>query len=105
MDDYAIYTLDVFDKEMKKLSQGEQDRIEKLFLQLRENPHVGDQLRHNFFREKRLNGKRIYYLIYDDLKVVLVVAISNKKTQQVTIDRIVRYFTEYRNYVEKLLNG
>lgn len=32
-------------------------------------------------------------------------AISNKKTQQATIDRIARYFDEYRDYVEKLIKN
>lgn len=94
----------MFEKDFKKLSGEEQKRINKIFSQLKENPYVGDQLRYRFFREKRISGKRIYYLVYDDLKMVLVVAISNKKTQEATIDRVVNFFEDYRKYAENLGN-
>ena len=72
-------------------------------MQPKENPYVGDQLQIKILREKRLEEKRIYYLVFDDLKAVLVVAISDKKTQQETIDRIIRYLKEYRYLLENLL--
>jgi len=70
---------------------------------LKDNPYVGDQLRYRFLREKRIKEKRIYYLVYDDLLAVLLVAISDKKTQKETIDRIVKYFKEYRLYMKELI--
>ena len=102
---YAVYVLNVFDKEMSKLPEFEKDIIRKIFLQLKENPYAGDQIRYKFFREKRIKEKRIYYLVYDDLKIVLMVAISGKKSQKETIDKIVSYFKEYRKYAEKLSNS
>lgn len=102
---YSVYTLEVFDKEMNKLSSDYSSKIEKIFLQLRDNPYVGDPIRYKFFREKRIKEKRIYYLVYNDLKIVLMVAIGGKKAQQETIDKIVNYFGEYRIYAEKLSNS
>lgn len=102
---YLVYTLNVFDKEMNKLSEFEKEIIQKIFLQLKNNPYVGDEIRYKFFREKRIKEKRIYYLIYDDLKIILMVAISGKKAQSETINKIVTYFDEYRNYAEKLSNS
>ncbi len=102
---YAVYALNIFDKEMSKLSSDYRQKIEKIFFQLKENPYAGDQIRYRFFREKRIKEKRIYYLVYDDLKIVLLVAISGKKAQKETIDKIVSYFKEYRNYAEKLSNS
>jgi len=102
---YAIYTLNVFDKEMDNLSEFDKEIIQKMFLQLKENPYVGDQIRYKFFREKRVREKRIYYLVYDDLKIVLMVAIGGKKAQEGTIDEIVGCFKEYREYAEKLSNS
>jgi len=102
---YAVYTLDVFDKEMSKLSQNYIPKIKKIFLQLKDNPYVGDVIRYKFFREKRIEEKRIYYLVYDDLKIVLMVAIGRKKAQKETIDKIVNYFKEYRKYAERLGNS
>jgi mRNA-degrading endonuclease RelE of RelBE toxin-antitoxin system len=102
---YAVYSLGVFDREVEKLSPDYSSKIEKIFFQLKENPYVGDQIRYKFFREKRIKEKRVYYLIYDDLKIVLMVAISDKKAQQETINRIITYFSEYRKYAEKLSNS
>jgi len=102
---YAVYALNVFDKKMNKLPEFERDIIQKIFLQIKENPYVGSQIRYKFFREKRIREKRIYYLVYDDLKIVLMVAIGGKKSQEETIDKIVNYFKEYRKYAEKLSNS
>ena len=100
---YAVYTTKSFDIETAKLSQNDRERIQKIFLQLKENPYVGDQLQYKHLREKRIREKRIYYLVYDDLQSVLVVAISGKKDQQVTINHIINNFNEYKKYLEKLL--
>src|SRR3989344_7983913 len=100
---YEVYTTISFDREMVKLNKEEQDRIRKIFLQLRGNPYVGDHLQIKILREKRLEEKRIYYLVFDDLTSVLVVAISNKKTQQKTIDQIIKYVGQYRAYLLDLL--
>ena len=69
---YAIYVTESLEKEIDKLSESEKKVIQKIFLQLKENPYVGDTIRYKFFREKRIKEKRIYYLIYDDLSAVLI---------------------------------
>ena len=74
------------------------------FVNFSEDPYFRDALRYRFFREKRFKEKRIYYLIYDDLSAVLVVAVEGKKTQQETIDYIVSYLSEYKKYMNKLFN-
>lgn len=104
MERYAVYTTADFDKDLFNLSPEEQRRISKIFLQLKNNPYVGDPLRYKFFREKRLKEKRIYYLIYDDLKAVLVVAMSGKKDQQKVINSIINYLDKFRIYLENLLH-
>ena len=102
---YTVYATESFEREASKSTKDEQERIKKISFQLKDDPYVGDSLRYRFLREKRIIGKRVYWLVYDDLKAVLVVALSNKKTQQETIDRIVPYFDEYRTYMEKLLKS
>ena len=99
---YAVFTTSTFEKEMEDLEKDEQERIIKLYSQLKENPRSGDQLRYDFFREKRIKEKRVYYLVYDDLKIVLMVAISGKKDQQKTINYVISYFDEFREYAESL---
>ena len=100
---YAVYITESFEKDIEKLSESDREIIQKIYNQLKENPYVGDIIRYRFFREKRLREKRIYYLVYDDLLAVLVVAISDKKAQAETIDEIVRLLPEYKAYIHNLL--
>jgi len=100
---HSVYITDNFEKEIENLSKVDKEIIQKIFLQLKENPYVGDQIRYRFFREKRIREKRIYYLIYDDLSAVLVVAFGGKKAQQETIDQIIKDLPEFRKYLENLL--
>ncbi|MCH7850784.1 MAG: type II toxin-antitoxin system RelE/ParE family toxin [Nanoarchaeota archaeon] len=100
---YSVYTTESFEREIAKFSQSEKNKIRKIFLQLKENPFVGDQLQYKHLREKRVREKRIYYLVYKDLKAVLVIAVGGKKSQQATINHIIRNFDEYKWYLEKLL--
>ena len=102
---YAVYTTENFEKEVLKWSGNYLKKIKKIFLQLKENPYVGDTIRYKFFREKRIKEKRIYYLIYDELSVVLIVAFGGKKEQQETIDKIIKYLPEFKRYIEKLLKN
>jgi len=100
---YAVYTTKSFDRETSKLSRKEIERIQKIFFQLKENPYVGDQLQYRNLREKRIKEKRIYYLVYEDLQTVLIVAIGGKKTQQATINHIIDNFIGYKKYMERVL--
>lgn len=101
---YAVYTTESFEKEISNLSQTDIESIRKICFSLKNNPYVGDALRYRFFREKRLREKRIYFLIYDDLSAVLVVAFGGKKIQQETINCIIKNLPEYRFYIERILN-
>ena len=101
--DYRVYTTGGFDEEVDKLEKIEQERIDKLYPKLKENPYVGDPIRFRFFREKRINGKRVYFLVFDDLKAVLFVAVSDKKTQQATIDSIRLHLNLYYEVVKEAL--
>ena len=101
---YAVYTLpSLYQRIIVKLSKIEREEIQKIVSQLTENPFVGDQLQIRILREKRLREKRLYYLIFEDLQTVLIVAISNKKTQQKTINSILLRINDYRKYILELL--
>lgn len=93
---YEVYAADSFWEDYNKLSREEQKRVNKIKEQLKINPYAGKPLGYKFFREKRFDGKRLYYLIYDNYVIVVVVAISNKKTQQSTINAIKSMFEIYR---------
>jgi len=70
---------------------------------LRENPFAGDALNYRFLREKRVHEKRVYCLIYEDLKLVLLAATSGKKDQQATIDHIKKSLDAFRREAEKIV--
>ena len=99
-----IFKLAEFDKDFGKLDKSEQYRIEKILEQLHERADVGKPLGGlPFFREKRFDGKRLYFLIYDKLNVILIIGISDKKMQKATINQILLNMTEYHQYVINLL--
>lgn len=102
---YAVYTTEPFEQKILNLSKSEKRIIQKIYLQLKENPYVGDAIKYRFFREKRIKEKRIYYLIYDDLSTVLIVAIGGKKEQQETIDNIIKLLPEFKKYIKTLLEN
>ena len=102
---YAIYITENFEKEIEKISNSDKEVLQKIFLQIKENPYVGDSIKYRFFREKRIREKRIYYLIYDDLSAVLVVAFGGKKAQQETIDEVIKDLPKFKIYLENLLKN
>ena len=78
---YAVFRTARFDKEFQKqLSPQEQKEIEHFEkTQLTANPYLEKPLGYRFFREKKIDGKRIYYLVYEELQAVLLVGVSDKK--------------------------
>ena len=102
--EYRIYSTEEFDKDFSKLDSDLQRRIDKEIQQLRVNPFVGKPLGYRFFREKKVKKYRIYFLIYDELVVVFVIAISDKKTQQDAINTIKSLIPHYRDLIKKKLS-
>ncbi len=100
---YAVYVTENFEKKIEKISKSEKEILQKIFLQLKDNPYVGKSLQYRFLREKRIKEKRVYYLVYDDLNAVLIVAFGGKKAQQETIDEIIRDLPEFRKYLRQIL--
>ena len=102
---FKIFKTEEFDKIYYKLDNNEQKRITKILFQLLEKGDViGKPLAGlNFFREKKFNGKRLYYLIYKDFNVILVIAISDKKAQQATINKILFNLDIYKESIIKTL--
>jgi len=102
---YLVKTLPILNNEIiSNFSIHDQDRFDKLIKQIGINPYVGDTLQIRSIREKRFNGKRVYFVIFEDLKAVLIVAFGNKKDQQKIIDFIKDNQNEYRELVKKILD-
>jgi hypothetical protein len=66
---------------------------------------IGKLLGRKYFREKKFGGKRLYFLVYKKFMVILGVGISNKKTQQNTIDKILSEIRNYEKFIIEKLRG
>ena len=104
---YKVFFVLNFKKKVKKLlNKKELEELENFIeneLKVK-GDLVGDQLTYPFLREKKITGKRIYYLVYQDIAIILVIEVSNKKTQQKTIDEIKKYLPEYKKLAYELYN-
>lgn len=99
---YRVFTAESFEKDLEKHPHLK-ERVVNIKFQLIKNPYVGKPLSYKWFREKKLNGHRIYYLIYEDLKSVYVIALSDKKDQQKTINTIKLFLHKYRIELQNLI--
>ncbi len=102
---YLIFKTEEFDRDYSKLDKSEQKRVDKILDQLMEKGgEVGKPLSGlSFFREKKFNGRRLYYLVYSDVLVVLALAISDKKAQQATINQILLNLAEFQQHISEAL--
>lgn len=99
---YTIILTNAYEKEINKWDKSERDVAEKIPKKLAENPYIGKPLNYPFLREKKIKEKRIYYLIYDDLKLVLLIATSDKKDQQEVINFVKNNLSEFRKVAEEI---
>ncbi|MBS3123781.1 hypothetical protein J4437_04040 [Candidatus Woesearchaeota archaeon] len=98
-----IYETEEFSRVCGSLEKFEQDWIEKIKDQLVENLNVGKPLRFDWFREKKLGSKRLFYLINVSSKKAILIAYGTKKEQQSIINHIIINKERYSN-CEILLN-
>ena len=101
---YKIFTTEEFDKLFSKLDKSTQTQIDNEIEQLKVNPYVGKPLGYKFFREKRAEGYRFYFLIYEEFIVVFVITLSNKKGQQDAINKVKNLIPVYREEIKRKLN-
>ena len=100
---FAIFHSKTFDDELKKFPSDFKNWVDKIEDQLVENPFVGDQIRVPWFREKKKDKFRVYYLIYMELKAVYMIGISEKKDQQRVINSIWLLLDEFKEEIKNLL--
>ena len=101
---YKAFTTEEFDNLFDKLDSEIKKQISSEIDQLEDNPFVGKPLGYKFFREKKIKGYRIYYLIYETHLVVFIITISKKKDQQKAIDKIKMLMPYYKELIENKLN-
>jgi len=92
-----------FDTWERVLSPSHQKDIQNIINQLKQTWKIGKPLGYPFFREKKFGKYRVYFLVYQDIDTVLLITISDKKTQQETIERIKTQLDHYQNLIKKQL--
>ena len=104
---YKVFRTDEFEKLMSKmLTKVQQESVSNIEDEISNVGFTGKPLGYKFLREKRVGGgKRIYFLVYENLNAALMVSVSDKKTQQETIDKIKEYLPEFRRLMEKLVKS
>lgn len=84
-----VYETEPFSEICAALEKKEQEWIEKIKEQLSENLSVGKPLRYDWFREKKLDNKRLYFIINEKTKKAILLAFGPKKEQQKIINHII----------------
>ena len=97
---YKVYRTPIFDRKLEAFPDYFKKQIDRCEEQLAENPYVGKPLSVPWFREKKLDVYRMYYLIYEDLRAVYIITLSGKKDQQKVINTIKHFLDQYRREIE-----
>ncbi len=77
-----VLETEIFSCLFETLENNEKEWIKKVIRQLKRDSLVGKPLGFKWFREKKLGGKRLYYLVYEKSSTVLLVAFGGKKTSR-----------------------
>ena len=98
-----IFKVKDFDKYASKIfEKSDFDELNKFIEKLKFNSNLGKPLGYDFLREKKIKGKRVYFLVYKEICLILFVATSDKKAQQKVINEIKYDLEEYKMYAYDL---
>lgn len=100
---YKVFLTAAFEKKLVKMDGTFKSWFEKMLDQLAKNPLGGKPLDVQWFREKKRGKHRVYYLLYENVKSVYVVNLSEKKDQQAIINSIRLLFDVYKKELEELV--
>ena len=100
---FRVFRSEWYDGKLRKLDKSEVDRVCKFEQELKEEPYSGKPLGYRFFREKKFNGKRVIFLVYEDYSAVFLVTITDKKTQRHDIELVKEELDKYKESIRKLV--
>ena len=95
-----VHETETFAKLYDASEKLEKNWIDKVRDQLVVNLTVGKPLRFDWFREKKLGNKRLFYLINTKTEKAVLVAFGTKKEQQKIIDHIISNKQRYLKLLE-----
>ena len=98
---YLIYETHTFSEVYKTLTKDEQGWITKIKEQLK-IAVTGKIIHFEWFREKKYLNKRLYFLIDNESRKILLVSFGSKKDQQKIINFIIKNMKELLSLLKKL---
>jgi len=104
MGEFKVFVTLTFQSKLLKCDKKFKLWVEKVFDQLAVNPFTGKPLGVKWFREKKFESFRLYFLVFEDKKSVYIVNLSSKKDQQRIINSIWLLLDIYKKELEDLLN-
>ena len=100
---FSVFVTRTFQSKLLKQDKKFRVLVEKAFDQLALNPLAGKPLGARWFREKKFENFRVYFLVFEEKKSVYVVNLSTKKDQQRIINSIWLLLDTYKKELEDLL--
>lgn len=97
---YRVYRSDQYQHQFEKCDHSQQQRIETCEKNIQQQPYASKPLGYRFLREKKFDGKRTIFLIYEKEECLFLVTICNKKTQQKEIDIIKSQLSWYEEEIQ-----
>lgn len=98
---FRVFRSGNYEKKLNKLDGADQQRISNFEQSLKLDPFSGKPLGYKFFREKKFDGKRLIFLVYEEHESIFLITITNKKLQQHEIDLIKANLNIYREEIER----
>jgi len=102
---FRVFRSNNYKKKLNKIDSSDFNRIIKFEQELKQEPYSGKPLGYKFFREKKFDGKRLIFLVYEQHKCVFLITITNKKIQQHEIDIIKTNLDIYKDELDKIINN
>lgn len=102
---YRVFRSGKYEQKLNKLDKSEFDRVIKFEQSLKIQPYNGKPLGYEFFREKKFDGKRILFLVYEQHKCVFLITITGKKLHQIEINFIKANLDIYKDEIERRMKG
>lgn len=102
---FRIFRSEWYERKFDKLDKSEQQIVSKFEQKLKLQPYEGRPLGFKFFREKKFDGKRILFLVYDNYSTVFLVTITDKRAQQQDINLIKTNLDIYKDKIMELLKN
>lgn len=97
---YEIKMIELFEKKLNLLRINKREDILNRLEKLSINPFIGKPLGYKFLRELKLDKFRVYYLIFENELIVLIITAGDKKDQKDTIKYLRNNIQEFRKLIK-----